>query len=133
MAYEIVWEPRGVVKRFYDHVTGLELLQAGAHTQASIRFDELRYVVNDFLDATGCSVTPDDIDEIAAIDQAASATNPHIRIIVIATHSYILAMAHHYASSPLNVYPTRVFATRAAGRAWLDVSPAQCPSSLAFK
>lgn len=125
MGYEIVWEPRGVIKRFYDHVTHRELSQAGAHTQADIRFDDLRYIINDFLDSSGVSITSGDIDEVAAIDQAASASNRRIRIAVVAIHPEIIALANHYASSPMNVYPTRIFSTRSESRAWLDSPPAQ--------
>ena len=61
------------------------------------------------------------VDEIAAIDQAASISNRNIRIAVVATHPEILELADHYARSPMNVYPTRIFPTMAEGRVWLGI------------
>ena len=122
MSYEIIWEPAGVIKRFFGEINGAELMQAGIDTEGSSRFDELRYVINDFLEVTAFSVGTDHVDEIAAIDQAASITNRNIRIAVVATHPEIVALADHYARSPMNVYPTRIFLTMAEGRAWLGAS-----------
>lgn len=122
MGYEIIWEARGVVKQFSGHVTGKQLLQAGLVTEADSRFDGLRYVINDFLDSTGFSITAEDVDEIVAIDEAASRTNKAISIAVVATHPDIVDLANQYADSPMNVYPTRVFPTLAGAREWLGVS-----------
>ena len=49
MSYEILWETKGVVKRFFGHVTSNELFQAGVDLQGNVRFDQLKYVINDFL------------------------------------------------------------------------------------
>ena len=122
MSYEIIWESGGVIKRFFGHVDDVELMQAVVETEGSPRFDELRYVINDFLEVTGVSAGTGHVDEIAAIDQAASISNRNIRIAVVATHPEILALADHYARSPMNVYPTRIFSTMAEGRAWLGAS-----------
>jgi hypothetical protein len=119
MPYELAWEPNGVVKRFFGHVTSAELLKAGTDTEGDARFDGYRYVINDFLDCTGFDITTDVVDEIAAIDEAASAINSKIRIAVVATAPEIIAAATQYANSPMNVYPTRLFSTQADARSWL--------------
>lgn len=120
MPYELIWEPKGVIKRFYGNVSAGELLKAGIDTEADHRFDTYRYVINDFLDCTGIVVSPSVVDEIAAIDLAASASNARIKIAVVATAPEIIAVASQYADSDMNVYPTRIFSTLAEARAWLD-------------
>jgi len=122
MAFEIVWEPKGAVKRFFGRVSDEEVLQAGLEIEADQRFDHLSYVINDFLACDGFSATPGTVDEISAIDNAAALSNSRIRIAVVATVPEIVAVAEQYAASPMNVYPTRIFASPADARKWLGDS-----------
>lgn len=122
MAYEIVWETKGAVKRFFGHVSDAEVLQAGLDIECDWRFDRLSFVINDFLACEGFSDSDGTVDEISAIDNAAALSNPKIRIAVIATAPEIVAAAEQYAASPMNVYPTRIFACPADARKWLDDS-----------
>lgn len=120
MGYETRWEPpRGVVKRFFGYVSNKELLQSVIDTESDPRFDDLRFVINDFLDVRNISVSRNDVEYISAVDRAAAATNPNIRIAVVANRPEIIALADQYANSPMNAYPTRVFATLVEARAWL--------------
>ena len=50
MPYEILWEARGVVKRHHGFLAADELLAASREIQSDPRFDDLRYIINDFLD-----------------------------------------------------------------------------------
>lgn len=122
MPYRLVWESQGVIKKFFGHVTSDELFQAGIDTEADPRFDDYRYVINDFVECTGFSVSPEVVDEIAAIDEAAAKINHSIRIAVVASLPEIIDAANQYASSPMNAYPTRIFTTRQEARIWLGLS-----------
>jgi len=119
LSYEVTWEPRGVIKRFSALVTDNEMIQSVVDTEKDARFDELRYVINDFLGITGISMTKDSVEEISVRDRGAAYTNPNIRIAVVATHPEIIALANAYANSPLNAYPTKIFPTLVEARSWL--------------
>jgi len=119
VSYEIIWEPRGVIKLYSALVTDNEMIQSVVDTEKDARFDELRYVINDFLGITGISMTKDSVEEISVRDRGAACTNPNIRIAVVATHPEIIALTIAYANSPLNAYPTKIFATLAEARSWL--------------
>jgi hypothetical protein len=121
MGYEIVWQSRGVIKRYFGHVTSAELLQAVVDTESDGRFDDLRWVINDFLDATSFEVDEQVIQDIAVADKGASMSNVDIKVAIVATAPDIVAAGNQYANSPLNAYPTRIFATLAAARAWLGL------------
>lgn len=123
MGYEIVWEPGGVVKHFVGYVSGDELMKAGLDTECDQRFDQLSYVINDFLACDGFAVSPGTVDEISAIDNAAAFSNPRIRIAVVATMPEIVAAAEQYAASPMNAYVTRIFSSTADARTWLEDAP----------
>lgn len=121
--FELVWrKPNGLIKRHFDHVTGQEVLSANVIAEADPRFDNLHYVINDFLQCTGLTVSPNDVDEIAAIDKAASGSNPNIRIALVAIHPDVLATANSYANHQLNTFEMRVFRSMEEACAWLGVS-----------
>ncbi|MBI5785336.1 MAG: hypothetical protein HZA64_07770 [Rhodocyclales bacterium] len=124
MTYEVAWEGRGAVKRFFGHVTEDDMLQSVLETESDRRFDDLRYVINDFTDITGSSVTLPTIEDIAIADIGASHSNPSIRIAVVTTDPDIEALVNHYANSPLNAYETRIFSSMEAARVWLGPT---CP------
>lgn len=119
MSYEIIWETRGVVKRFFGDVTSHDMLQSVVETEGAPQFDDLRFVINDFLGITGVSSSLQDVEEVAAIDSIAAITNSRIKVAVVATSSVIIELAESYIRSPLNQYPTKIFQTLAEARQWL--------------
>jgi hypothetical protein len=124
MGHEIQWKTGGVVRRFFGHVTGNELLAVVVEIQADERFDSLRYVINDYRDVTGFTLTPEVIDEISAIDGAAAITNPRIRVATVATAPAISAISAQFANSPLNPYLTHFFESMTEAMAWLALPAA---------
>ena len=94
-------------------------MESVADIEGDPRFDDLRYVINDFLEVVSFSVTEENVLAISAIDAAAAITNPNIKIAVVAIDQQVRALAELYAASPWNAYPTKVFADIAAARAWL--------------
>ena len=121
MSYEIIWQPHGVVKRFFGHVTERDMVQSVIDTESDARFDSLRFVINDFRGVTGCSAGQSEVEEIVIIDKGASLTNPDIRIAVVASLPEIVALATQYAESPMNAYSTRIFASMEEAGAWLGL------------
>jgi hypothetical protein len=47
MAYEIVWEPEGVVSQFAENVSAREFIRSVEKVQGDSRFDDMRYVINE--------------------------------------------------------------------------------------
>ncbi len=120
MGYELIWEPRGVLKRFYGPVTDTDIAGSVARVHGDRRFDTLRYVINDFRDGTGHRVPLDAVEEIAAIDDVASISNPHIRVALVAATPDFIELAKQYAGATLKLYPTRIFSSLDEARNWLD-------------
>jgi hypothetical protein len=123
VAYEVVWKPRGVIKRFFGLLTDHDMLQSVLDTESDRRFDDLRYVINDFTGITGSSVTMPTIEDISVADSGAARSNPGIRIAVVTSDPGIEALTNHYANSPLNTYETRIFPSLEAAQDWLGLSP----------
>jgi hypothetical protein len=121
--FEIAWrQPNGLIKRYFNHVTGREVMDANVLAEADARFDNLHYVINDFRGCTSLTASPDEIDETAAIDNAASKSNPNIRIAIVATHPDVLAATNSYTKLQLNAFVIRIFSSMDDAYAWLGLS-----------
>jgi hypothetical protein len=105
-------------------------VQSVVVTEGDARFDDLRFVINDFLCITGVSSSLRDVEEVAAIDSIAAITNPRIKVAVVATSPMVIEMAESYIDSPLNQYPTKIFQTLADARQWIAQTGVQ-PKKLA--
>lgn len=119
MAYINRWETKGVLKIFSGDISGDEVFNATVEIEADPRFDEITYVINDFLQITSVTVVDKDIARLAAIDRAAARTNPNIRIAVVTQTDRIRESAQQYAEmmkgSP---YQARVFDSVEQARDW---------------
>lgn len=127
MSYELRWHPGGVTKYFFSIVTNDDMLLSVYESEADSRFENLRYVINDFLEIEGCDFETPIAERIAIQDRGAAFTNPNIRIAVVTTHPQVIAAAEAYAASPLNVYPTKIFSTLQEARVWLGFPRADDP------
>ena len=119
MGYELHWEDRGVVKRYFGQVSSEELVAPVVATEADKRFDTLRFVINDFLEAKSVAFTQADIDLIAAHDMGAAATNPNIKVAVVAAQPEVIDLVQRYMQVAVRAYPTSIFSTMAEARAWV--------------
>lgn len=119
LGYELIWEHRGVLKRFFGQVTDIDVSDAVSGIHGDERFDELRYVINDFRAGIEHSVSPRAVEEFAAMEQAAAITNPHIRIALVASAAKFVDLANQYSGSVPHDCPTRIFTTLDEARRWL--------------
>lgn len=120
MAYELAWEPRGVALTFSGQVSFGDIWNATICYQGDSRFDDLHYVIADYLHVTGCDAAPTEMDYLWALDRAAGISNPKIKKAVITTHPAIIALAIHYKAQEIRAFPTEVFTHLDDARHWLD-------------
>ena len=119
MPHELSWEPLGAYSRYWGHVTGQEIEDAGAAIRQDRRARALRYVVSDFLAVESFDVTPYQALVTAAHDHDASRHNPGIRLAMLTTDPELTALVGIYAASPLMTLQVRVFRCVAALREWI--------------
>ena len=123
MPYDLAWEPHGVYKRFFGHLTVGDLLQSSQDVNDDPRFDSLRFAINDFLGIEGHAVTAAAVRQQAAANLGSMRSNPNVRVVVVTTDPSVRALTDLYASPKLRPYPVEIFATLAEARAWLERSP----------
>lgn len=124
MPYEMIWQPQGFVRRFYDTATAEELLRSAREAAADLRFDAVRYAIVDFTEARQFELGSLAIlKEIASLDIGAFATNSRFKIAVISTSAFVKAMVGVWRTINLSPYPIEVFATPADAAEWLSEPP----------
>ncbi len=127
MSFEMEWEQRGVVIRFFGVVTIRDIFSASNAYQGDGRFDGITYVLADYSKITDCDAEPQEIDIVWAVDKGAAYTNPNIRKAIVATNPKVKALRERYQSALYHdsAYPTRVFTSEEAARAWLGTVTSQ--------
>jgi hypothetical protein len=120
MPYQITWEPRGIYVRYSGQVSDKEVALFAEEGQADQRFSDLCYVLHDFLACTGATHSEPVIQELAAIDSAASNSNPKIKIAVVAERDDVKAMVKAYLDAGFPGFTLRLFPSVELARWWLE-------------
>lgn len=132
---ELQWTDRTLRVRAFGPIATEAVLDAAHSVTADTRYDGLRFVVADFLDAIWSDASfLSVLEDLLAILIGASASNPNIRIAVIAQDPYIVELADalmRFTSDALP--PIRTFADRASAQHWIDNQPYRSRPSLRYR
>ena len=123
MTCETIWENKGVLKRLSGHVSADEFVHSVEAIQADPRFDDIRYVINDFSQVSSHELDEDLLQELAAIQYGAQASNPQVRAVYVGLKSDpVLAqlLQSVLIGSQRSVYRVALFETLPQARDWLQ-------------
>ena len=124
MAYEIVWEPEGVVRQFSGTVSAREFINSVERVQGDPRYDDMRYVINDFSASTAQTFSDDTFTDLAVLHYGAYVSNPNCRVVFVTTDKVLVGMVRRILQSGSVIsYQTEVFPTVAEARDWLASQP----------
>lgn len=102
MSYENRWEGQGLYRLYTDKISGKEVLESNLSIQGDSRFDDIRFIVNDFTNITEFEISEYDISKIVAIDNAAAKSNANIKIAIAATNADLLEWIRLYSEKMEN-------------------------------
>jgi hypothetical protein len=87
-----------------------EIITGSATTHGLASFDDFRYQILDMTNITEADFTVKDIERLAALDQAASKTNPHLKVAVATIHEEVAALSYLYQAETISSpWKTKVF------------------------
>jgi hypothetical protein len=113
-----------VVNQFSGVVPGWEFIESVKNIQSDFRFDEARYVINDFSVVTKHELTEEVVTEYAALLYGAYASHPNCRVVFVTTNEALAALVINTpAAVGLVSYQTEIRPTLSAARDWLDSQP----------
>ena len=122
MAYENIWEERGLYRVFSGFTSGKEVLDSNLALHGDPRFDKIKYVLNDFSAIEDFQVSEMDITLIANIDDVAARSKQSLKIAIIATHDPLLEWIYKYGEKMVDsVFETQLFETLAEAKKWCDL------------
>ena len=124
MAYELIWEPDGIHKRFSGFVTGREFIESVEYAQSAPCFDDVRYVINDFSEIDGNALSEDTLVQLAAINYGAYSSNPNCRVAFVTMDKELARLIKQVLTAPdLISYQTEVYSKVSDARDWLESQP----------
>lgn len=123
MTCETIWENKGVLKRLSGHVSADEFVHSVEAIQADPRFDDIRYVINDFSLVSSHELDADLLQELAAIQYGAQASNPQVRAVYVGLGDdpvLTQLLQSILIGSQRSVYRVALFETLPQARDWLQ-------------
>lgn len=119
MAYQTLWERHGICLRYSGQSTAQEVAQHIEAFQADSRFDEVNYIIHDFMECTGLAFSAWEIEELAAKDAAAALSKRKHRVAIVADSADVQAMVQVYVATGFHAEnKVRLFSDMAAARHW---------------
>jgi hypothetical protein len=123
MPYRIRWEGHGVYRRFVGPISAAEFQQAYAEMVSDVRYEGIRYVISDFLEAQpGPDISKRDLAAFAKLERLRYFDSPDTVHATVATNENTLAYARYYGSLRL-AHPEATFSTVAEARRWIASNP----------
>lgn len=124
MPYRIRWEGHGVYRRFFGPISMADFFEAHEEIARDVRYDDVRYVISDFLDAVpGPTLALRETEAFAELERHRFYDSPDIVNAAVATDEKILAHIRHFGSLKVSPYPLGIFATVAEARQWIAGNP----------
>lgn len=115
MPYEIFKESKGVLKRFYGHVTFAEIFDSILDVHNDVDFDSFAYSIYDMLDMASFDGSDRALLEIRAHSVGARKTNPDLKVVIVTLDDgFVQALKRMIGTTKLDVL---VVPTVAAARA----------------
>jgi hypothetical protein len=99
MPYNITWKPGGVIWTFHGILTGQDGVKANLDIYGDPRFDDLQYGIVDLSKVKQFDLTGEDVEAAAALDEAATITNPRLILAIVAHESEAVKFAELYKSA----------------------------------
>lgn len=92
MKIEMIWEKGWLLKRMSGALSEEEFLLSSQQVLADPRFDDIRFVINDFLQVTGNGFSRGMLPYLAAIQYGSKETQSRCRVIFVSRDESIMAL-----------------------------------------
>ena len=99
MPYTITWMTKGVIWAFHGTITGQDGIKANQDIYGDPRFDDLRYGIVDLSKAKQFNLSAEDVEIAAALDEAATLSNPRLVVAIVTVEKEALKFAELYKSA----------------------------------
>lgn len=124
MPYRIRWEGHGVYRRFFGVMTMAEFRAAYDEMCGDVRYEGLRYIISDYLDAQPAEdITEQELKAFAELERLRFYDSPDTVQAMVATDPKTVAYVRYYESLRVSPHCLGDFATVAEARRWIASNP----------
>jgi hypothetical protein len=124
MPYRIRWEGHGVYRRFFGVVTRQEFRDAYAEMCGDIRYEGIRYMISDYLEAEpDPELTERDLRAQAHLERLRFYDSPDTVQAMVATHPKIVEYIRYYESLRVSPHCLGCFSNINDARQWIADNP----------
>ena len=102
MPHTNTWEATGLFRKFSGEVDGEEILASNFEVQVHPNFEHIKYIINDFTEITGFTITTTHTRTYAKTDDIMSVTKGRLKIAIIADDEEHIALANNYREEMKN-------------------------------
>lgn len=96
MAYKFIWNKNNVLCVFSGNIDFNEITKANSIWHGDARFDNIKYLICNLLEANVTTTSVDDIAEMSATDFASSFSSSNIKTALVAQEKHTIAIFEHY-------------------------------------
>jgi len=122
MPYQVTWEPRGVYTRYSGNVTGADMLGNIEDVCRDERFEQHRYHILDFSEATDFSATEREMLVNCGVLVGAAFVNHQVLVAAVVTRENVRAALDRLHALGVSPYVAKIFPTVAEARKWIEES-----------
>ncbi len=120
MAYQLIWEKKGLWARYFDTFSDSELHESSSEIYGHEQFDSIRYLLVDYLDLEKSELTERAVRIIADLDRAAALRNPDIMIAILTVSVKVLEQGFLYQDAAEGIpWQISYFDKIADARSWV--------------
>lgn len=124
MAHTYYWEAEGLYRKFFDEISGEEILTSNFEIQSEPEFSEIKYIINDFSDVSGVTVQKEHTGIYARTDDIISDSKGRLDIAIVANNEEILSLAENYRQEMKNrSFTCEIFKSLPEAREWVAKQP----------
>lgn len=120
MAHTISWNIEGIIRNFSDEISPDEILQSNFDIHNQPKFENVKYIINDFREVTSLNVDTAVTKIYASTDDIIARTKGKLLIAIIATHKEHLALAENYQKEMKNnLFKCEIFKNLEDAQKWI--------------
>lgn len=121
MAHTLTWQQNGLLRDFSGQISPEEILKSNFDLHVDPRFEEIKYVINDFTKVTDLSVNKDHTKIYASTDDVISDSKGKLKIAIIAVEDGHIALAKNYRAEMKNKnFVCEIFNNAEEAQAWAN-------------
>jgi len=122
MPYTNTWEAEGLYRKFIGRISGHEILESNFELHIDPNFQQIKYIINDFIHVTEHSIQANHTKIYASTDEIIAETKGKLKVALVVTQNSLIALANNYREEMIDKkFECEIFQTVENARKWVSI------------